>query len=105
MSQNLNTTEMFLVYQDTHGRLFHQPYGEVVMNGTLIDDEGEDMDVIGWTLPESDTVNTSEMFLVYEDSQGEHHDQPYGTVVENGTLIDDEGDDMDIIGWALPNQA
>lgn len=44
--------------------------------------------------------NTTHMHLVYRDSEGNLHEQPWQDVVEVGTLIDPEtGDDMEIVGW------
>lgn len=45
-------------------------------------------------------ISTSNMWLVYADSEGEHHHQPWQDLDESGTLIDPEtGDDMETIGW------
>lgn len=45
-------------------------------------------------------TNIGPMFLIYIDSEGNHHYQPWQDVVVVGTLIDPEtGDDMDILGW------
>lgn len=46
-------------------------------------------------------MKTTKMFLVYKDSDGEFHYQPWQDVAEVGTLIDPEtGDDMELIGWS-----
>lgn len=45
-------------------------------------------------------INTSSMWLVYADSEGGHHYQPWQDLEESGTLIDPEtGDDMEMVGW------
>ena len=47
-------------------------------------------------------INTGPMELVYQDSSGNLHSQPWSDLVESGTLIDpDTGDDMPIIGWMV----
>jgi hypothetical protein len=46
------------------------------------------------------TRNTSDMWLIYVDTNGDQHCQHWRDLVDVGTLIDPEtGDDMDIIGW------
>lgn len=46
------------------------------------------------------TINNSAMWLVYIDSEGNHHHQPYDELTQAGTLIDPHtGDDMDLVGW------
>ncbi|MFZ2237973.1 MAG: hypothetical protein WAV90_00360 [Gordonia amarae] len=46
-------------------------------------------------------ISTSPMYLVYVDADGNHHTQPWGDVVDSGTLTDpDTGDDMEIVGWS-----
>ncbi len=48
----------------------------------------------------SKKIETSDMWLVYEDSSGNKHYQPWTDLVECGTLIDPESDeDMEMIGW------
>lgn len=42
------TSNMYLVYEDDKGEQFYQHWSEVVQNGTLTDDQGEDMEIIGW---------------------------------------------------------
>ena len=45
-------------------------------------------------------IESSQMFLVYQDSTGEYHFQPWEDVQECGGLIDpDTGDDMKLVGW------
>lgn len=45
-------------------------------------------------------VETSQMFLVYKDGDGEYYYQSWEDVQECGGLIDPEtGDDMKLIGW------
>jgi hypothetical protein len=45
-------------------------------------------------------MNTSDMYLVYKDDNGDYHRQHWKDVVVVGTLIDPEtGDDMEIVGW------
>lgn len=45
-------------------------------------------------------VETSGMWLVYKDLDGETHHQPWQDLTSVGTLIDPEsGDDMEIVGW------
>lgn len=44
--------------------------------------------------------NTGPMSLIYRDEKGNLHAQPWGDIVQAGTLIDpDTGDDMEIVGW------
>lgn len=46
---------------------------------------------------------TGEMFLVYRDSEGNLHKQPWSDLTEVGTLFDAETEeDMDIVGWVIP---
>lgn len=52
-------------------------------------------------------IETSQMFLVYKDEDGEYHYQSWEDVQECGGLIDPEnGDDMELIGWVteLPSK-
>lgn len=45
----INTSSMFLVYQDSEGRQFSQHWEDLTNMGTLIDPEtGEDMELVGW---------------------------------------------------------
>lgn len=45
-------------------------------------------------------MNTSDMWLIYKDSNGKEHRQHWTDVLEVGTLIDPETDeDMEIVGW------
>ncbi|MGI6797942.1 hypothetical protein [Gordonia sihwensis] len=47
------------------------------------------------------TINTTPMYLVYQDENGDHHSQPYKDVVQEGTLTDPvTGDDMPVVGWS-----
>jgi hypothetical protein len=48
-------------------------------------------------------MNTSNMWLVYADTDGQHHHQPWQDVDTVGTLIDEQGDDMEMIGWTTTN--
>lgn len=42
------------------------------------------------------------MWLVYVDSVGTYHYQPWRDVTSVGTLIDaDTGDDMELVGWTV----
>ncbi|MFA5712333.1 hypothetical protein [Mycolicibacterium sp.] len=44
---------------------------------------------------------TSPMFLIYRDSSGGFHSQPWADLTGAGTLIDpDTGDDMEMVGWS-----
>lgn len=45
----MKKSNMYLVYEDYKGELFYQHWQQVVENGTLTDDEGEDMEIIGWS--------------------------------------------------------
>lgn len=46
------------------------------------------------------SMQTKDMWLVYEDSEGKRHYQPYMDVVFSGTLVDTSTDeDMHLIGW------
>lgn len=93
--------EMFLVYRDEHGKNHEQPWGDVCSSGTLIDpDSGDDMEIVGWATPDATMTDYSDMYLVYEDSKGGRHEQPWSDVTYSGSLIDpDTGDDMEIVGW------
>ena len=42
-------------------------------------------------------VDPAHTILVYEDEAGNQFEQPATDVVEAGTLIDDNGDDMPIV--------
>lgn len=45
-------------------------------------------------------METSPMWLVYEDENGDLHYQPWEDLTESGTLIDPEdGEDMEMVGW------
>lgn len=39
------------------------------------------------------------MWLIYADANGERHYQPWQDVATAGTLIDGDGDDMELVGW------
>ncbi len=39
---------LILVYQDENGKLFEQPANDLPYAGLLIDDNGEDMELIGY---------------------------------------------------------
>lgn len=44
--------------------------------------------------------SNDDMWLVYIDSEGNYHAQPWQDMDSVGTLIDPEtGDDMELIGW------
>lgn len=43
-------------------------------------------------------VDPAHAILVYEDEAGNQFEQPVTKLVENGTLIDDAGEDMPIVG-------
>lgn len=45
-------------------------------------------------------VRDDDMWLVYVDTTGAEHAQPWGDLTTDGTLIDPiTGDDMEIVGW------
>lgn len=44
-------------------------------------------------------IQSSNMWLVYVAEDGTNHFQPWQDVSEVGTLIDEMGDDMEMIGW------
>lgn len=45
-------------------------------------------------------IRDDPMWLVYEDSEGGYHYQPWQDVVGSGTLVDPKTYlDMEIIGW------
>ncbi|MCK0441266.1 hypothetical protein MUG78_17850 [Gordonia alkaliphila] len=49
-----------------------------------------------------DEIQTGDMWLVYVDSEGGHHYQPWTEVVQSGSLVDPTTDqDMEIVGWAI----
>lgn len=89
-----------LVYRDEAGTLHEQDITTVPEIGTLTDpDTGEDMNVIGWSNgTAAGTVRTSDMYLVYQ-ANGTHHAQHWTDVVSQGGLTDEEGDDMDVVGY------
>lgn len=44
-------------------------------------------------------IEPTRVILVYQDEEGNHHEQPVSDLTESGTLIDPEtGDDMPIVG-------
>ena len=49
--------------------------------------------------------NSSDMFLVYEDSEGTRHFQHWLDLPEVGGLIDEDGEDMKLIGWVPMREA
>lgn len=55
-------------------------------------------------------INTGELYLVYMDSEGESHYQPWQDIVDSGTLTEPptltepEGVDMEVIGWVTGDQ-
>lgn len=54
------------------------------------------------TLPvrPEDRIRTSEMYLVYTDSKGVQHFQPWAYIEETGGMIDpDDGSDLTLAGW------
>jgi hypothetical protein len=50
-------------------------------------------------------IKGSDMFLVYEDSEGTRHFQHWLDLPEVGGLIDEDGEDMELIGWAQSREA
>ena len=46
-----------------------------------------------------ENINTGELYLVYMDSEGERHYQPWQDIVDSGTLTEPDGGDMEVIGW------
>lgn len=45
-------------------------------------------------------MNTSDMFLVYRDAKGNFHKQHWSDVVEVGSLIDPDTEDvLELLGW------
>ena len=47
-------------------------------------------------------MNTTEMYLVYIDNEGNKHYQHWQDIEDVGTLIDpDTGNDMRMIGWTV----
>lgn len=46
-------------------------------------------------------VDPAHAILVYEDETGNQFEQPVTTLVENGTLIDDAGEDMPVVDVAV----
>ena len=45
-------------------------------------------------------MNTTDMWLIYKDDEGNLHYQYWLDLLEVGTLIDEEtGDEWDLIGW------
>lgn len=42
-------------------------------------------------------VDPAHTILVYEDEEGNQFEQPVSKLVENGTLIDDAGEDMPVV--------
>ncbi|BBY54004.1 hypothetical protein H7J07_05220 [Mycobacterium koreense] len=45
-------------------------------------------------------MKTSNMWLIYEDSTGEKHYQPWQDVDTAGGLVDpDTDEDMELVGW------
>lgn len=42
-------------------------------------------------------VDPVHAILVYEDEEGNQFEQPVTKLVENGTLIDDAGEDMPVV--------
>lgn len=49
-------------------------------------------------------INTGELYLVYKDSEGGCHYQPWQDIVGSGTLSDPEGGDMEVIGWVTGDE-
>lgn len=48
------------------------------------------------------TYTDAPMWLVYLDTEGDEHYQPWEDLVEAGTLIDPQtGEDMEMVGWTL----
>lgn len=46
----MNTSSMWLVYEDNQGVLYYQHWKDATTNGGLVDpDTDEDMDIVGWT--------------------------------------------------------
>lgn len=45
---DFNTQPIWLVYKDEDGNLFTQPLMDMPEVGTLIDDDGNDMELVGW---------------------------------------------------------
>ena len=44
-------------------------------------------------------MQTMDMWLVYIDDNGTRHYQHWRDIAEVGSLIDESGNDMDLLGW------
>jgi hypothetical protein len=100
-----NTSPAYLVYSFGEG-YFTQPLHEFVEVGNIIDPEtDEEADLVGWSEHPVTGGNfvprTTPMFLVYADSTGAHHFQPWQDTFTSGSLVDPGTDaDMDVVGWS-----
>ena len=52
---------------------------------------------------ETDGYSDQDMWLIYVDDNGERHHQHWRDISEVGNLIDEFGNDMDLIGWTTIN--
>lgn len=88
-----------LVYEDSAGNLHYQPVSDVPVAGTLIDTEtGDDMEMVGWATEDGGELRDDDMELVYRDNDGNVHRQSWKDIDEMGGLIDENGDDMELVG-------
>ena len=99
-STDTANTGNYLAYKDANGDTHYQPTSDITHVGTLIDPEtGDDMEMVGWSESDGGNIRTDDMELVYTDSAGNKHTQPWQDISESGTLIDPEtGDDMTLDG-------
>lgn len=88
------STEMFLVYADEAGAKHYQPFSDFPESGGLVDpDTDGDMECVGWSTERGGEVSTGDAWLVYEDSEGDAHFQPWDEAVQSGTPQDPDTDD------------
>ncbi|MCV7174842.1 hypothetical protein [Mycolicibacterium sphagni] len=69
----MKATPMWLVYADEHGERHYQPWADVATAGTLSDDDGEDMELIGWTdiAPPDESTAAVTWYRVDDRTQGQ----------------------------------
>lgn len=70
---------MWLVYVDATGKQHYQPWEDISTAGVLIDDDGEDMELIGWT----DDAETATRTYRFSD-EGRVDGVRYVTVLDDG---------------------
>lgn len=104
-SSSYLTSDVYLIFENERtGNFAIIESAEYAVTGPPIDpDTEEEFSLRGWS-PDSrpSTANTSEMYLVFADEAGEHHQQPWSDASVGPPVDDDTHEVMNLIGWIAP---